>query len=191
VAEPDKSSIPIGERIAYHEAGHAVIGGLLSFPIVSLTMDLSNDDSLMGLVRFDEDPPAAYEVLRITGAEPSSADRAVLTAWLDRYAIRCLAGGISEQLLTGGHWPDSAENDLGQIHEPASLILETCGKSANSATWSVPMEASQVCLTRWGPITKIHVTRAWPWIQSVALAALDRWSLSEEDIFALRPTALG
>ena len=190
MAEPDKSSIPIGELIAHHEAGHAVVGGLLSFPIVALTMDLSNDDSPLGLVRFDEDPPDAYEVLRVTGAEPSSADRAVLAAWLDRYAIRCLAGGMAEQMLTGEHWPSSAENDLGQILEPASLILEIFGKSADSAAWSVPAKASQVCLSRWGPITKCHVTRAWPWIQLVARAALDRWSLSEKDIFALRPTAL-
>jgi len=155
-------------RVAFHEAGHAVIGSALALPISYATVRPFNDWAghvmfAHNFVNVDSEPH-----LLLTLAGPAAEQRQFPTAPRLDHSIdmRCVLGIIRVEL-----WSANIERDgLRKARGPAQTDID-----AELAKWQ----------KRTGNIVDQH----WSWIVRVAERLQTLTGLTGDEIVALRPGA--
>ena len=170
--------------ISRHEGAHAVAAVEFNVPRVSVIVGRDCDDEFYGSVEVNETPHPAYVAAINDKSEynpqqwPADVDQ-----WIDRLAIRCLAGATAEQII-GGFWPwPSCVEDMMVLFGPLEALI---GRE-EFTEWSGHMPFTNAVRGRWGAVTACLLLHAWQWLEAIADAVLKEGILGGEDVRAWRP----
>ena len=189
-ANPDYS-------VAYHEAGHAVVGEVTDPGCVeSLTIQPNKVERLYGFVKFVDLSDDLYDFIQF----PWDDDPDILTELRECAAneiMQCLGGPLAEERFTGSWNQTGASGDLRDIFDlvvtayPDDLDLTGGGWSLTSEIKPDMDLAMRRARELWENGTQDILTDHWAWVEAVAQAALNGdGTLTGDEIRALRPSGL-
>lgn len=158
---------PTRATVAYHEAGHVVLGVSVGVDVVGVTMRRTSTQHAMTHTR------DAVGGRILAGVFPINPLVEALALGRVRYS---LAGFAAERIFTGarGMPDDGAHGDLGFARQYVRAIAP--GADDDFCT--------MMCLVQW-PKTRAFVRRHWKHVQVVARALVASQGLTERSLAAL------
>ena len=194
-------AMPSLREVAFHEAGHAVVGEVGGNRCEELTIVPS--DGALGYVT-GPDIPEIVE-LQLEGeytrhGEPGWDE---LKSWVDARVRSSLAGVLVEQRITGDFNWDGARVDLESIgqfvvnvygyegpdHDEA--LLPVVNPDADPELGEVSEDwVSVIARVRelWGDEVEALITEHWDWIEAVAILAVWKKTITGDQVRAARPS---
>ena len=190
---------PRRDKVAYHEAGHAVIGTLVGMTVDTLTVEPTKD--YLGLVTFapfyDDNAIDLMNTSAVWGVVeggegglldslPELSDRIEATRQLcARDAVMLMAGPRAEERFTGKFDQSGAREDLQKIRDFLRVFFCEYGDD-EPAAW----EAAQAHYG--GPTIEEYLDDplVWWWIMQVAQTAYFGGDMTGDEVRALRPADL-
>ena len=145
---------------AYHEAGHAVVARYLGVPVKSLKIDSSGGTVKLGNVIPESRRTGSTKLLQLG-----------------------IAGEVAVQIKFGDWDRHGVSDDRRKFHSLVQYLAGLRGRVLPGSTVaSVREYHREQCLEI------LSQPEVWEWLEAVAESALERGSLTGEEIDRLRPT---
>lgn len=193
-------AMPSLREVAFHEAGHAVVGEVGGNRCEELT--IVPEDGAFGGTTWPDIPEIVELQLEGQYTAHGEPEWNELKSWVDARVRSSLAGALAEQRITGDFNWDGARSDLESIgrfvlnvygYEGPDHDEALCPVMLRDPQMGVELEDwSQVSLRvreLWDDEVEASLTENWDWVEAVAVLAMWKKTITGDQIRAARPTS--
>jgi len=189
--------MPSLREVAFHEAGHAVVGEVSGNRCEELT--ILPEDGALGSTSWPDIPEIGELQLEgqvVAHGEPGWDE---LKSWVDAMVRSSLAGALAEQRITGDFNWDGAKSDLESIGQFVLNVYGYEGPDHDEALCPVMLrdpqmgveleDWSQVSLRvreLWDDEVEALLTEHWDWVEAVAILAVWKKTITGDQVRAAR-----
>jgi hypothetical protein len=188
--------------VAFHEAGHAVVGEVCGIECTNLTIVPDEDEGTLGGVTNPDISGIFYEQMDVQMYRHGDPEWAAIKDWVDSNTKSSLAGALAEQRITGAFNWNGAVGDIENIGEKLLNVYGFEGPDYDEALCPVMLRDPQmgVELEDWSQV--IHRARElwddeveaildehWDWVEAVAYLAVWKKTITGDQVRAARPTS--
>ncbi len=194
--------MPSLREVAFHEAGHAVVGEVGGNRCEGLT--IVPEDGALGCVTWTAIPDIVELQLEGAYTRHGEPDWDELKSWVDARVRSSLAGALVEQRITGDFNWDGASFDLISIGRFVLNVYGYEGPDYDEALCPITNHDADPNLGEvsedWVPVTarvrelwddevEALITEHWDWIEAVATLAVWKKTITGDQVRAAQPSA--
>lgn len=185
------AGLKLKRRIAYHEAGHAVVSLVLRPDVQITEVSLIEQDDSDGHVAYEGSSPYFR---RPTSRRDFTMTMSVLLAGRGaeqaKFGHDAVDAGATSDLESAAKlaWQAITEwgldQDFGPVHLPALASLHA---AKTGWIWDLAQQRLQAVLKEAAGRTELILTENWPSVEAIAQALLSQGRLSQDEVMKLAP----
>jgi len=194
-------SMPPLRVVAFHEAGHAVVGEVAGVECTSLTIDPDKEEGSFGHITHPDISGIFYEQMEVQMYRHGDDEWPAIRDWVDANTKSSLGGPLAEQRITGAFNWDGAAADIENISQKLLNVYGYEGPDYDEALCPVMLRDPQMGVEEedwsqiihrvrelWDDEVEAILTEHWDWVELVAELALKQGTLTGDQIRAARPS---